>query len=118
MTTSPPRTCSRCGTPDLTTYCGVCECEFAKRTPVDTMDAEARVNELRTWAGPLEIPFSLVHQRIEELMGRPVWTHELADFDLLEHEILTGSVPTMDGILAKLPHDKPVIGVVVDSAES
>ena len=28
--------------------------------------------------------FGSVHKRIEKLLGRPVWTHELADVKLVE----------------------------------
>ena len=79
------------------------------------MTPEERVAELRLLCGtPIggvaEYPtFPDIHKRAEELMNRPVWTHEFFDTDLLYHEILTGTKPSMEGILAKLPHGKPVI---------
>ena len=53
--------------------------------------------------------FHEFHGRATELMDRDVWTHEFAWPDYLYHEILTGDRPTMEGIIAKLPHDKPII---------
>lgn len=53
--------------------------------------------------------FDGMHKRVEELMERPVWTHEIAYPEYLYHEILTGQRPTFEGVLAKLPHDKPVV---------
>ena len=55
-----------------------------------------------------------VFERVQELMGRPVWTHEYAQPDLLYHEVRTGIRPTMEGVIAKLPQDKPALIVEVD----
>jgi hypothetical protein len=41
------------------------------------MTGDERGDALQVLYGPLEIPMSLVHQRIEELVGRPVFTHEM-----------------------------------------
>jgi hypothetical protein len=77
------------------------------------MTPEERLAEFRSPGAILEIDWPKVHQRIEELVGRPVWTHELGTGGMayLEHEILTGHHPSMEGVLAKLPADKPVIVV-------
>lgn len=84
------------------------------------MTPEERLAEFRSWGPVLEIDWPKLHQRIEELVGRPVWTHEMGTSGIpyLEHEILTGQHPSMDGVLAKLPADKPVIVVESDSAAS
>ena len=81
------------------------------------MTPEERIEEFRSW-DRAEIAFPKIHQRIEELVGRPVWTHEMGTSGMayLEHEIRTGERPSMEGVLAKLPHDKPVI--VVDARDS
>ena len=60
--------------------------------------------------------FSDFHKRATELMEREVWTHEFAYPDYLYHEILTGTSPTMEGIVAKLPEDKLVI-LVTDETD-
>jgi hypothetical protein len=38
----------------------------------------------------LFMPFDLFHEGVEELLGRPVWTHEFAAGDLLRKEANTG----------------------------
>lgn len=113
---SDPRTCTRCGTPDLTEACPTCTAEWDGRPDATTMTPEERLAEFRSWGGILEIDWPKVHKRIEELVGRPVWTHEMGTSGLpyLEHEILTGQHPSMDGVLAKLPADKPVVVVEVE----
>lgn len=108
---SEPRTCTRCAHEGLTEACPTCTAEWEERRDASKMTPEERLAEFRSWGGVLEIDWPKVHQRIEELVGRPVWTHELGTSGLpyLEHEILTGDHPTMEGVLAKLPADKPVV---------
>jgi len=76
------RTCHVCGTV-TDNFCPTCLKDFETRTPADAMSLSERVAELRLLCGPLEIPIDKLHQRIEELMGRSVWTHELARFTSL-----------------------------------
>lgn len=111
------RICTRCGHPDLTEACPTCTAEWEARRDAQGMTPEERLAEFRSWGDILEIDFAKVHQRIEELVGRPVMTHEMGTSGVpyLEHEILTGTHPTMDGVLAKLPADKPVL--VVDASD-
>lgn len=71
-----PRTCHICGTV-TDTYCPTCTAHFASRRNAEVMTGEERAAELELLCGPLEIEFQLVHRRIEELVGRPVWTHEM-----------------------------------------
>lgn len=115
---SEPRTCTRCGTPDLTEACPVCTEAWEDRRDATEMTPDERLEEFRSWGGVLEIDWPKVHKRFEELVGRPVWTHELGTSGIpyLEHEILTGQHPTMEGVLAKIPADKQVISVVIDDA--
>ncbi len=86
------------------------------------MTPEERESELRKLmetpiGGIEEYPtFAAIHKRAEELMERPVWTHEFAYPESLYHEILTGAVPSLDGIIAKPPHDKPVIVLGIGEA--
>lgn len=110
---SEPRTCSVCGTPDLTAECPVCVAAWEKRPRADTMSAEERAAALDAIPERMEIDFAKIHEWIEELVGRPVFTHELGTdrMQYLRHEILTGNRPTLDGIIAKLPPDKPVIPI-------
>lgn len=107
------RTCTRCGHRDLTEACPTCTAEWENRRDADDMTPEERLAEFRSWGPILEIDFAKVHERIQELVGRPVFTHEMGNSGdpYLEHEILTGQHPSLDGVMAKLPHDKPVIVV-------
>jgi hypothetical protein len=72
---------------------------------------------------PLSRPFDLIHKRIEELVGRPVWTHELGlnrdglieearnrprDSPLTPAEFQTKVMAPLEAT------GKPIIGVVVD----
>lgn len=115
------RTCSVCGTPGLTGECPICAEAWEHRAAAEGMTREERARALREIPEILEIDFAKVHQRIEELVGRPVFTHELGTGGMayLEHEILTGVAPSLDGVLSKFPADKPVArsAIVVDSAE-
>ena len=83
------------------------------------MTPQERAEELDRWDGILEIDFAKFHQRIEELVGRPVLTHEMASsvWPYLRHEILTGERPGIEGVLAKLPAHLPVIPVLKEDDE-
>lgn len=116
---SDPRTCTRCGMPDLTEACPRCTEEWEDRTDASEMTPEERLAEFDSWAGILEIDWPKAHQRIEELVGRPVWMHEMGTDGLpyLRHEILTGEHPTMEGVIAKFPPDKRVLLVDPEVAD-
>ncbi len=93
--------------------CPNCLHDFATRTEVNKMTPEERAAELHTWYDTREIEFSMLHQRIEELVGRPIWTHELIDKEGLTQEILgTRGTPNL---LDTFPKDKPVIVVGIDN---
>lgn len=113
---SKPYTCPRCGSHN-TDVCPTCTVEWENRRDVSSMTPEERVAELDSWCSVLVIEFTKLHQRIEELVGRPVWTHELADLALLRREILIGESPTMEGVIAKLPPDMQVIAVEIDGED-
>jgi hypothetical protein len=93
------------------------------------MSAEERCAELRWFlhadGGELIAKgygkFEHIHKRIEELVGRSVWTHELLFEDELCEEIRTGVRPSMDDIVMRMQMaagpDKPVLTVDVDSGE-
>ena len=106
------RTCTRCGTSTVS-WCPVCSSEFESRRPASEMSAEERVREYRSW-GVCEIEFSKIHRRIEELVGRSVYTHELAFPDALVAEIERGVSADLPEILNKLPAGKLV---VIDAGE-
>jgi len=87
--TGETRTCHICGT-QVVTWCPVCTADFVMLADTETMSTEEKIQELEDWLGPLEIDFNLVHQRIEKLMGRPVWTHEMACPESLYAELRLG----------------------------
>lgn len=70
------RTCSRCGT-ETSEECPSCLDWFENHRPDPaTMAPDERAAEMESWK-TVEISFDKIHQRIEELVGRPVWTHEM-----------------------------------------
>ena len=73
------------------------------------MSVEERVAEIQSMRGPMEIPFDKIHLRFEELMGRAVFTHELAWLDDLIAELRRGSLATFDEIVDKLPAEKLIV---------
>ncbi len=70
------RVCHVCGF-RCREWCPVCIAAFPSRRSAAEMSVEERVAEMAALSGPLEIPFAMVHERIEELVGRPVYTFGL-----------------------------------------
>jgi hypothetical protein len=76
--------------------------------------AHERSEELQKWAdNVLTVDFSILHKRIEELVGRPVWTHELADIESLRKEIEKGKRASFIEVIDKIPADKQVVIAVM-----
>jgi hypothetical protein len=46
------------------------------------------------------VPFDVFHKAVEEVFGRPVWTHEFAFAEKLRREYLGEREPPIAGILA------------------
>jgi hypothetical protein len=59
------------------------------------------------------MPFPVFHSAVEQTLKRPVWTHEFADFERLQAELLgQRPKPTMDEIMDLIPaHKRLVIGL-------
>lgn len=59
----------------------------------------------------LSMPFEIFHEKLEEALGRPVWTHEIAmNFDGLADELLDGKpAPSMQEILDLIPEEKRIV---------
>jgi len=55
--------------------------------------------------------FSVFHEGITELLGRPVYTHEFARPDDLWTEYLTGETIDFSAVMAKIPAHLSVIEV-------
>jgi hypothetical protein len=65
----------------------------------------------------LALPFFDFHGAVEAALGRPVFTHEFANPELLRSELLgSRRPPTMREIIALIPEDKRII-VDVGGAE-
>lgn len=106
------RTCHVCGT-NCTGSCPTCVEVFETRRKADEMTGEERATELKLLFGPLEIPFEKVHQRIEELVGRPVWTHEIGlNHNGLIEEARDGQHPSFQEIVDLIPSEKQVLVLV------
>lgn len=110
------RICHICGT-ECESWCPTCVDAFPARRAVSKMSPTERATELRSLVGPLEIPFLMLHQRIEELVGRPVWTHELARPGSLVDEIESGKSASMAVIIDKVPAAKRLV-MICDTSEN
>jgi hypothetical protein len=73
------------------------------------MTVAERVEAFRAIPQQLTIPFKSLHQWITEIMGRDVWTHELAWPDKLIAELESGQEASFAEVINKLPPDKPII---------
>ena len=59
------------------------------------------------------MPFSVFHKAMEEVLKRPVWTHEFAYREMLIKEMLRERPkPSLDEIIGLIPEDKRVIVLV------
>jgi hypothetical protein len=56
------------------------------------------------------MPFKVFHAAVEEVLGRPVYTHELTDSARLLSEMVgTIEPPTLEEIIALIPEEKRVV---------
>lgn len=106
------RTCTRCGN-ETYEWCPTCIDAFKTRTPAKDMTREERAAELVGWYGVLEIPFEMMQHRFEELLGRPVWTHEMIGRESFVKEILRGSPRTAKEFIESLPENAIIVTVEV-----
>lgn len=115
--TGPDRICTWCGaTVGFRQACASCTEGMSKRQDVNTMTPDERADEMQSLIGVLEVPFDMLHKRITELVGRNVWTHELADPHSLVREIREQKPASIGDVVNKaqeLMGDKPVIVAVI-----
>lgn len=79
---------------------------YENRLPIDL--ASFQLFEER-----LCMPFGIFHEAVEKALGRSVWTHEFADPENLQKELLGDKPkPTLEEILNLIPEDKRIILVV------
>ncbi len=96
-------------------WCRLCIDAYESRGNARQMSLEERACELEWWGSMLTIPMPMFRQRIDELVGRLVWSHELIDPRGLILEIRAQKPATFGQVLAKLPADVPVIVVEMGS---
>jgi len=83
------------------------------------MTPSEREKEFRSWE-KAEIEFDKIHQRLEELVGRPVWTHEFGlNWEGLIQEAKDRPCKLdMNKVMESLvATGKPVIGVVLPNED-
>ena len=69
----------------------------------------ARLGGLQLQEPLLLTSFSLFHESLELFMGRPVWTHELAQPQKLLAEKRDGTSASMQEIMEKIPAEKRLV---------
>lgn len=80
----------------------------------EPLSAEERA-KFQLFQERLCMPFDVFHAALEQALKRPVWTHEIAQIDLLRKEFLgERPAPTMTEIFGLIPPDKRVF-VFVES---
>ena len=107
-------TCEKHNLAGLSSWCPSCIAEFNGRMPACEMSISQRIVAFKALPEQLTIPFDSLHLWITELMGRDVWTHELAHPEQLIEELESGESADIGDVMGKLPWDKPV--VLVDPA--
>jgi hypothetical protein len=70
---------------------------------------------VQLWTRELCMDFGRFHQAMEAVLGRPVWTHEFAEWGHLQDEV-EGKVaaPSFDEIVAMIPEGKRIVIVIPD----
>ena len=70
----------------------------------------AKVARLQLFQNYLFLPFGKFHEAVEEILCRPVWTHEFANRERLVDEMLgKRPAPTMQEIIDMIPEKKRII---------
>lgn len=109
---SQSRICHICGE-TCDSWCPTCTANFESRRDAEAMTGDERAAELELLFGPLEIKFDLLHKRIEELVGRSVWTHEMGLNHLgLVEEARTRKAATLQEVMDLIPPEKRIVVVV------
>lgn len=83
------RICHLCGNQvEDNQVCQPCVDDWPNLPDPERMSGHQRAVEMRLLGGPLEVPFPMLHKRIEALVGRGVWTHEMgaSNYDTLVRE--------------------------------
>lgn len=95
--------------------CPVHLAEMEQSPDPNSMTGDERADEVtQHLCSPMLVPMDLIHQRIEALVGRPVWTHEMARAEHLAEEARTWQHPVdleahVIGSLDQMAGNKPVL---------
>lgn len=95
--------------------CPECLAEMDLGRSPDEMPGDAREAEVLRWlCCPMFVPMDRIHERIEALVGRPVWTHEMVRAERLAEEARTWKHPIdleahVIGSLDQMAGSKPVL---------
>jgi lysophospholipid acyltransferase (LPLAT)-like uncharacterized protein len=98
---------------EQTEECAACVERLANLPLAKTMTVVERADEMQDWIDKeiLTVPFSDMQMRIEALVGRPLWTHELANADALVQEIRSGQSASFEDVVNKVPAEKRIIAL-------
>lgn len=110
------RICHHCGaTVPAKASCAACAERIPALPDPATMTLDARLAEFDGYDGPLEVPFPVLHARVEKLLGRPVWTHEFASsvWPRLRVELESGEAPSMAQVIGKVHEINPDLKIVM-----
>ena len=96
---------------ELSNYCPDCIEAFSNRRDPNAMTGDERAAEFDFWGPICTIPFGDIHQRIEELVGRGVFPHEMetSSIERLTEEARTRQHPTPQAIFDQIPPEKRII---------
>lgn len=96
---------------ELDDYCHDCNEAFAYRRDPNAMTGDERAAEFDFWGPICTIPFGDIRQRIDELVGRNVFTHEMgtSGIERLREEARTRQHPTPQEIFDQIPEHKRII---------
>ena len=80
----------------------------------ETWNAE-QIVRVQLFQNRLCVPFEIFHKATEEVLGRPVWTHEFAFVERLKREYLgVCKPPTFEEIIDLLPVGKIDVVCIID----
>lgn len=72
-----------------------------------------QIAEFQCFQEKLCVPFTLFHAAMEEVLGRSVYTHEFANQESLQKELMGDKEPpTLEEILDMIPNEKKVLVMV------
>jgi hypothetical protein len=91
--------------------------QFSKEQAIEIYDSKIwedmtskQIVEFQLFQERLCIPIDVFHKALNEVLGRPVWTHEFADKDKLQKEYLgERKAPTSKEIINLIPKEKRIV---------